>query len=91
GPESGTVPFSWAKALRLLARYDRTKSDSYPWGLTLMFYDHPADANGAHLEKRWQAVHQQTATLLEGQELKGTKETAPPILKGTLSHLFAGR
>ncbi|CAN0538597.1 unnamed protein product [Scytosiphon promiscuus] len=56
-----------------------------------MFYDHPADANGDRLEGRWQAVYQQSATLLDGQELKGTKDTAPLILNGALGRLFADK
>lgn len=91
GPENGTPPFIWAKALRMLARYDSTGTAFYSWGMTVMLYDHPADANGEYLESRWQFVFQQGATLLEGQELKGTKETAPLIFNGLLSHLFADK
>lgn len=88
GPEGGKPSFPWPKALRLLAKYDGTASASYPWSLTFVFYEYPADAGGEHAENRWQAVYQQSATLLDGQELEGTRQTAPVILDGGLQHLF---
>lgn len=89
GPEGGKPSFPWPKALRLLAKYDGTASASYPWSLTFVFYEYPADAGGEHAENRWQAVYQQSATLLDGQELEGTRQTAPVILDGGLQHLFS--
>lgn len=91
GPDDGVAPFPWPKALRLLAKYDATISSSYPWSLTLVFYEYPADANGEYAENRWQAVYQQSATLLDGKEFEGTKETSPIILNGTLDRLFGGK
>lgn len=88
GPQDQAPPFDWGKALRLLVKFDRTQSASYPWSMTLMFYDHPADAAGERAEGRYQILFQQSATLLDGQELQGVRDVGPPLLGGSLEQFF---
>ena len=88
GPTTGQAEFDWGNALRLMVRFDRTQSESYPWSMTIQVYDHPADADGARLESRFRTVSRQDATLVDGSELEGTRDVAPLLVGGLLEQLF---
>lgn len=88
GPEGQAPPFDWGKALRLLVKFDQTQSASYPWSMAILIYDHPADAAGERAEDRYQILFQQSAALLDGLELQGTRDVGPALLGGSLKQLF---